>query len=299
MTDFKQETMSFWSDKITLFPGNKKLKCGNNVLNTDKPLIMGILNLTPDSFFDGGRYTKKDTWISQVEKMIQEGASIIDLGAVSTRPGAVYVPEEEEITRLLPALELLASRYPETVFSVDTFRSTVAKLSAAAGAGIINDISGGKLDEELIKTVAFTGLPYILMHMQGSPSDMQKNPVYENVTHEISTYFEEKLTILHSAGIQQVILDPGFGFGKTAEHNFRLLRELNIFKQSGYPLLVGISRKSMIYKLLEITPEEALPATSALHMAAIINGVDILRVHDVKEAVQVLKLAESYMRATE
>ena len=283
--------MNFWSDKITPFSGNKTLKCGNIELNIDKPLVMGILNLTPDSFFDGGRYTSKDAWISQTEKMVQDGASIIDLGAVSTRPGARNISEEEEIARLLPALELLVKKYPKTVFSIDTYRAKVAELTAAAGAGIINDISGGTMDTRLIETVAATGLPYILMHMQGTPSNMQKNPVYEDVTKEVCTFFDQKLVLLHQAGIQQVILDPGFGFGKTLNHNYKMLHELDSFKQSGYPVLVGISRKSMIYKLLEITPEESLPATSALHMIALLNGADILRVHDVKEAVQVIQLA--------
>ncbi|MDO9255773.1 MAG: dihydropteroate synthase [Bacteroidales bacterium] len=259
---------------------------------------MGILNLTPDSFFDGGRYANENAWISQTEKMIREGASIIDLGAISTRPGAKHVTEKEEISRLIPTLEILTKRYPETVFSVDTYRSKVAKLSAEAGAGIINDISGGSMDAALIDTVADTGLPYILMHMQGTPSDMQKNPVYENVTKEIGDFFEKNLFALHNSGIHQVILDPGFGFGKSIEHNFKLLRELSTFKLYGFPILVGISRKSMIYKLLDIKPDEALPATTALHLAALLNGVDILRVHDVKEAVQVIKLAETYTNAS-
>ena len=283
--------MNFWSDKITPFSGNKTLKCGNIELNIDKPLVMGILNLTPDSFFDGGRYTSKDAWISQTEKMIQDGASIIDLGAVSTRPGAQNISEEEEIARLMPALELLVVKYPKIVFSIDTYRAKVAELTAAAGAGIINDISGGTMDPRLIETIAATGLPYILMHMQGTPANMQKNPVYEDVTKEVCSFFDQKLVLLHQAGIQQVILDPGFGFGKTLNHNYKMLHELDSFKQSGYPVLVGISRKSMIYKLLEITPEEALPATSALHMIALLNGADILRVHDVKEAMQTIKLA--------
>lgn len=291
--------MSFRSDKSTLFPGNKTLKCGNNVLNTDKALVMGILNLTPDSFFDGGRYSNAEAWISQTEKMIQDGATIIDLGAVSTRPGANHVTEEEEVTRLIPALKLLSKKYPETVFSVDTFRSNVAKLSAEAGAGIINDISGGSMDVGLIETVAATGLPYILMHMQGTPSTMQSKPDYADITKEISHFFDKNISHLHASGISQVILDPGFGFGKSIEHNFRLLHELRVFKQYSFPILVGISRKSMIYKLLDITPDEALPATSALHLAALLNGADILRVHDVKEAVQVIKLAETYMKAAE
>ena len=283
--------MNFWSDKITPFSGNKTLKCGNIELNIDKPLVMGILNLTPDSFFDGGRYSIRDAWISQTEKMVQDGASIIDLGAVSTRPGAQNISEEEELARLMPALELLVVKYPKIVFSIDTYRAKVAELTAAAGAGIINDISGGKMDPRLIETIAATGLPYILMHMQGTPANMQTNPVYENVTKEVGAFFDQKLISLHHAGIQQVILDPGFGFGKTIVHNYKMLHELDSFKQSGYPVLVGISRKSMIYKLLEITPEESLPATSALHMIALLNGADILRVHDVKEAMQVIKLA--------
>ncbi len=290
--------MSFWSDKSTPFPGNKILKCGNNVLNTDKPLVMGILNLTPDSFYDGGRYANEDAWISQTEKMIREGASIIDLGAVSTRPGAKQVTEKEEIARLIPTLHLLTRRYPKTVFSVDTYRSEVVKLSADAGAGIINDISGGSMDSGLIETTANTGLPYILMHMQGTPSDMQRNPVYENITSEISQFFERNLKDLKDSGVSRIILDPGFGFGKSIEHNYQLLHELSVFKQFGFPVLVGISRKSMIYRLLEITPEGALPATTALHMLALLNGADILRVHDVKEATEVIKLAEIYMNAS-
>jgi dihydropteroate synthase len=260
---------------------------------------MGILNLTPDSFYDGGRYKNTDQWISQTERMIKEGASIIDLGAVSTRPGAQHVTEEEEIARLIPAVQTLTARFPQTVFSVDTFRSKVAKLSADSGAGIINDISGGSSDEELIETVASTRLPYILMHMQGTPATMQSNPDYIDVTYEIQDFFENKITFLKESGIHEVILDPGFGFGKSIEHNYKILGELTVFKKYGFPILVGISRKSMIYKLLDITPEEALPATSALHLAALFNGADILRVHDVKEAVQMIKLSKTYMNAME
>jgi dihydropteroate synthase len=291
--------MSFWSDKSTAFSGNRVLKCGNNVLNMDKPLVMGILNLTPDSFFDGGRYADTVAWITQTEKMISDGASIIDLGAVSTRPGAELVSEADEIKRLIPVVELLTAKFPDTIFSVDTYRANVAKLSADAGAGIINDISAGSMDTEMIKTVASTGLPYILMHMQGTPAEMQTNPLYKDITAEIGDFFEQKLEILQNAGIDQVILDPGFGFGKSIAHNFRLLNQLNVFKKYGYPLLVGLSRKSMIYKLLEITPDEALPATTALHLAALLNGADILRAHDVKEAVQAIKLATAYMKAGE
>ena len=194
---------------------------------------------------------------------------------------------------------MLVKAFPQTVFSVGTYRSGVAKLSAQAGAGIINDISGGSLDTELIATVAATGLPYILMHMQGTPSTMQKNPVYENVIQEVSQFFEQKLEILQKADIKQVIVDPGFGFGKSIEHNYKMLNQLSVFKKWGCPLLVGLSRKSMIYKLLEINPEKALPGTNALNMLAVLNGADILRVHNVKEAVQVIKLAEAYTKAAE
>ena len=288
--------MNFWTDKSTSFSRITSLKCGDNVLNTDKPLVMGILNLTPDSFFDGGRYTREDAWISQADKLIDEGAAIIDLGAVSTRPGSDVVTEDEEIGRLLPAIELLAARHPKTVFSIDTYRGRVATLAANAGAGIINDISGGSLDAGLIPAVAATGLPYILMHMQGTPVNMQLNPVYENVTEEVIRFFEEKLLILQQSGINQVILDPGFGFGKTVDHNYRLLRDMPLLKQAGFNILAGISRKSMIYKPLEITPGESLPATAAINLLAVLNGADILRVHDVKEAVQVIKLAEIYQK---
>ncbi|MFZ4550004.1 MAG: dihydropteroate synthase, partial [Bacteroidales bacterium] len=250
--------MAIWSDKITPFPGNRTLNCGNNVLIIDKPLVMGILNLTPDSFFDGGYYANPDSWISQTEKMISEGASIIDLGAVSTRPGAEYVSEESEIKRLIPGLEMLVKRFPKMVFSVDTYRSRVAKHAASAGAGLINDISAGSLDAELLKTVGETGLPYILMHIQGTPQTMQVNPDYKDVTEEVCLFFGQKLAEAAEAGIKEIMLDPGFGFGKTIEHNYQLLNKLNIFKQFGCPVLVGLSRKSMIYKLLEISPAESL-----------------------------------------
>ena len=288
--------MDFWTDKITSFSRTTSLKCGHNILTTGKPLVMGILNVTPDSFFDGGRYTREDAWISQADKMVEEGADIIDLGAVSTRPGSDVVTEEEEISRLMPAIELLAARHTKTVFSIDTYRGRVATLAACAGAGIINDISGGSIDGGLIQAVAATGLPYVLMHMQGTPLNMQLNPVYENVTEEVIRFFEEKLLILHESGIGQVILDPGFGFGKTVDHNYRLLRDLGILKQAGFMVLAGISRKSMIYKPLGITPGESLPATAAVNLVALLNGADILRVHDVKEARQVIKLAEIYER---
>ena len=296
---FNEENMNFLSDKITPFSGNIFLRCGKNELKVDKPLVMGILNITPDSFYDGGRYTNIDACISQTEKMILEGAPIIDIGAVSTRPGAAEVSEEEEISRLLPVIETLTLRFSQMVFSVDTYRAKVVKLTAEAGIGIINDISGGKMDHRLTDEVAASGLPYILMHMQGTPADMQLNPSYFNVSREIDTFFEQKLTQLEKAGIKQIILDPGFGFGKSIEHNYSVLSQLRLFKRHGFPVLAGISRKSMIYKLLQIDPNDALAGTSALQMLAVLNGADILRVHDVKEAVHVIKLAEAYSKAME
>jgi dihydropteroate synthase len=297
--DFKEKIMVFRSDKITSFSGNNSLQCGKNALYLDKPLVMGILNLTPDSFFEGSRYNEINACLSQTEKMISDGASIIDVGAVSTRPGAHFVSEEEELSRLLPVIEALIHKFPDTVFSVDTFRSKVVKLAAEAGAGIINDISGGRFDEALIHAVASTGLPYILMHMQGTPETMQEKPVYKDVVSEIGNFFELNIKTLKEAGIQQIILDPGFGFGKTLEHNYQLLQGLNTLTRSGFPVLVGLSRKSMIYKLLNITPDDALNGSSAIHMIALLNGADILRVHDVKEAIQVIKLAGAYSRTLE
>lgn len=256
----------------------------------DKPLVMGILNLTPDSFFDGGRYLLSEAWLAQTEKMIGEGAAIIDIGAVSSRPGAKSVSEEEELSRLIPVLSVLVKRYPATIFSVDTYQAKVAKVSADAGAGIINDISGGRMDAQMLETVANTGLPYILMHMQGVPENMQNNPSYSDVIAEVNLFFKKSIQTLKQKGIREVIIDPGFGFGKTIPHNYSLLQNLGSLKQPGYPLLVGISRKSMIYKLLEISPEESLNATSALQLIALLKGADILRVHDVKEAVQIIKV---------
>jgi len=298
-TDFNIGAMSFWSDKITSFSGNTPLRCGKNMLKMDKPLVMGILNLTPDSFYDGGQYLNPDAWMAHTEKMIDEGASIIDVGAVSTRPGSTGVSENEEIDRLIPVIDKLTCQWPGIVFSVDTFRSEVARLAYEAGAGIINDVSAGSMDRDLLTTVAATGLPYVVMHMQGNPSNMQVNPAYADVCTEVGQFFNEKIIKVKDAGIEQVILDPGFGFGKSIDHNYRLLRKMYLYKETGYPLLVGLSRKSMIYKLLDITPDEALPATTALNMLAVMNGADILRVHDVKEAVQAIKLAESFTKAAE
>jgi dihydropteroate synthase len=280
--------------KCTAFSINRSLQCGDKIITLDKPLVMGILNLTPDSFFDGGRYQEQDQFISHSEKMLEEGADILDLGAVSTRPGAAEVSEREELKRLIPALQILVKRFPQTIFSVDTYRSNVAKVAADNGAGIINDISGGNLDNHMFETIATLNTPYVLMHMKGEPSNMQQNPVYQNVVAEVSEFFESGIGKLKELGFSQVILDPGFGFGKTIPHNYALLRHLDQLRKFGFPVLVGISRKSMINKLLDIKSNDALHATGVLNTIALLGGADILRVHDVKEAIQVIKVVNAF-----
>jgi dihydropteroate synthase len=275
------------------------LQCGDKIITLDVPRVMGILNLTPDSFYDGGRYQLHDQYLSRTEQMLNEGADIIDIGAISTKPGSSDVTEKEEMQRLLRALSLLVRKFPKAIFSVDTFRSSVAKYAAEAGAGIINDISGGNLDEQMFETVASLNIPYILMHMRGIPSIMQLNPTYGDVVSEIDQFFRKKVAALKEVGVNQVIIDPGFGFGKTIEHNYKLLKHLEIFKKIGPPILIGVSRKSMINKLLKIKPEEALNATSALHTLALLKGADILRVHDVKEAVQVIKVVNAFQNGSD
>ncbi len=256
---------------------------------------MGILNLTPDSFFDGGRYASEKSILEQVEKMLEEGASIIDIGAYSTRPGAAEVSEEIEFERLFPVIHLIRKTFKSAVFSVDTFRSKIARLCIEAGVDIINDISGGTLDDEMFTTIAQSNVPYVLTHLQGSPQNMQKNPHYTNVVEEVSNFFHKKIKELTQRGINQLIIDPGFGFGKTNEHNFELLRSLQTFGGLGYPILAGLSRKSMIGRVLDIKNEDSLNGTTSLNTIALLNGATILRVHDVKEAVECIKLTQKYL----
>ena len=255
-----------------------------NLIDLNEPKIMGILNLTPDSFFDGGRFNSEESAVQQTEKMINEGAFFIDLGACSTRPGAAEISEDEEQKRLYPVLEKLINTFPEVYFSVDTYRSTVAEGSLDRGAAMINDISGGQFDSKMMETVGNYPAPYVLMHILGTPQKMQENPQYQNVTQEVLYYFSEKVQLAYEKGINDVIIDPGFGFGKTLEHNYELFNNLDLFHSLELPLLVGVSRKSMIYKKLSITPEEALNGTTALHSLALNKGAHILRVHDVKQA---------------
>jgi dihydropteroate synthase len=255
------------------------------------PRVMGVINITPDSFYDGSRYSDTGSIVSAARRMIDEGADIIDVGGYSSRPGAKNISAEEEKARVLGAIRLISSEMPEAVISVDTFRSEIAREAISeCGADIINDISGGEADPGMFQLVAELQVPYVIMHMQGTPSDMQKNPVYEDVVADILKWFGMKLVKLQSMGVRDIIIDPGFGFGKTTEHNFEILRRLDDFRITGMPLLAGLSRKSMIWKTLGITPAEALNGTSVLNMTALMNGADILRVHDVKEAVQAVRL---------
>ncbi len=276
--------------KDTLFYPKKTLNLGGKLIDLSTPLVMGILNLTPDSFYDGGSYLNEKQALKRAEQMILEGASIIDLGAYSTRPGAEDISVEEEIKRLIPILKKIRTEFPNVPISIDTFRSEVALRSSEIGIELINDISGGSMDDTMFETVAKLKVPYILMHIKGKPVNMQKNPVYKDILAEMMLYFTKKINQLNLLGVQDIILDPGFGFGKTLEHNYKLMHKLEIFKILNLPLMVGVSRKSMIYKLLESTPEESLNGTSILNTLALQKGASLLRVHDVKQAVEAIKI---------
>lgn len=268
----------------------KSIQCKGKLVSLDSPKIMGILNVTPDSFFDGGMYKDETSILLQVEKMLNDGATFIDVGAYSSRPNAPHVTEEEEKQRLLPIVELILKKFPETIISIDTFRANVAKEAVEVGASLINDISAGNLDMNMMPTVGKLGVPYIMMHMQGTPQTMQQNPTYENIVKELLYYFSEKIAEAKSYKINDIIIDPGFGFGKTVSHNYSILKQLELFKLLEFPILAGVSRKSMIYKVLETSPQEALNGTSVLHTIALQKHASILRVHDVKEAMECIKL---------
>ena len=281
-------------NKDTSFQKTRSIQIGKNILDFSRPRIMGILNLTPDSFYDGGRYFNEELWFSQTLKMISEGADIIDIGAFSSRPGAEMISTEEEIERLLTPLKLLKSEFPDAVFSIDTFRSEVAKTCIEAGAHIINDIAGGSMDEKMFETIATLKVPYILMHMHGTPQDMQKVPITENIIEKVHTFLEKQVIKLQTLGVEDIILDPGFGFGKTLECNYNLLSGMEKTRIDNLPILVGVSRKSMINNVLQTKPEEALNGTTVINTLALMNGADILRVHDVTEARQTIDLMEHY-----
>lgn len=270
------------------------LNCKGRLLVVDNPIVMGIINVTPDSFYAGSRQNNIAAILEQAGKMIRDGATMLDIGGQSTRPGSTLLKPEEELERIMPALEALHKQWPEIFISVDTFYSQVALHALAAGACIVNDISAGALDVNMIPLVADSKAPYVCMHMRGTPQNMQQNPVYEDVTKEILDFFITKAAECKKAGINDLIIDPGFGFGKTIAHNFSLLKNLAAFKILDKPILAGISRKSTIYKTLGIKAEEALNGTTALHMLALQNGASILRVHDVKEAMEVIKLFLAY-----
>jgi dihydropteroate synthase len=274
----------------TFFLKKNTINCKGKLVNLDELAVMGILNLTPDSFFDGGKHNNEQIIVDEVKKMLDDGASIIDIGGYSSRPGAANVSEPEELNRVVPIVELLVNKFPEIIISIDTFRSEVAKQTVKAGAAIINDISAGNMDEKMFATVKELQVPYIIMHMQGTPETMQENPTYNNVTLDVIDFFAKKVNKLNKLGVNDIIIDPGFGFGKTVEHNYELLNNLEQFEILEAPILVGFSRKSMINKVLNTTPKEALNGTTTLNTLALSKGANILRVHDVLEAKQVVQL---------
>lgn len=266
------------------------INCLGKLIDLEQPRIMGILNLTPDSFYDGGRFNSSDLILKQAAIMLEEGATFIDLGAYSSRPGAAHIPEEEELARLLPVVDMLISSFPGVLLSVDTFRSSVAERCLDRGVAAINDISAGGLDPKMMATVASYRVPYIMMHMKGRPQDMQEKAQYEDPVGELLYYFSEKLAQARLLGINDCILDPGFGFAKTIDQNYMLLWRLDQITEFGFPLMVGLSRKSMIYHALNSSAKESLNGTTALNMVALLKGARILRVHDVKEAMECVSL---------
>ena len=266
------------------------INCKGNLIDLSQPKVMGILNITPNSFYDGGKYKEENQVLNQVEKMIQDGATFIDVGAYSSKPNAEFVSEQEELNRLLPITDLLLNKFPNILLSVDTYRSQVAKKAVENGVAIVNDISAGILDEKMIETVAKLQVPYIMMHMKGNPQTMQSLANYEDVVKEMILYFSERIQVARSFGMNDIIIDPGFGFAKTLEQNYEVLQKLELFSILELPLLAGISRKSMIYKTLQNSPEEALNGTTVLNTIALQKGAKILRVHDVKEAMECVTL---------
>ncbi|QQR87118.1 MAG: dihydropteroate synthase [Flavobacteriales bacterium] len=262
------------------------------------PMVMGIINATTDSFHGASRATTVDDALHLADRLLTEGASILDIGGASSRPGSSEVPESEELGRVVPIIEAIARRFPDALLSIDTWRARVAHDAANAGAGMVNDIGAGLLDEAMFNTVAKLGVPYVAMHMQGTPATMQQSPVYGDVAAEVTLYLSQRLSAAHNAGIADVILDPGFGFGKSTAHNYTLLKELPRVKNLGAPLLLGLSRKRMINEVLGTKPEEALNGTTSLNTIALLHGADILRVHDVKEAVECVRLVNAWASAT-
>ncbi|MDG1714154.1 dihydropteroate synthase [Lacinutrix sp.] len=270
------------------------INCKGKLVDLSTPKVMGVLNVTPDSFYDGGFYKDESKIINQVQKMLDDGATFIDVGAYSSKPNADEVSQEEELLRILPTLKLLVKQFPNSIISVDTFRAEVAKQCVDNGAALINDISAGHLDNTMLETIAKLQVPYIMMHMLGTPQTMQEHANYNNILKEVLFYFSERIASARALGIKDLIIDPGFGFAKTLEQNFELLNQLEGFNIADMPLLVGVSRKSMIYKTLNTTADKALNGTTALNMVALQKGAKILRVHDVKEAVECVTLFNQF-----
>jgi dihydropteroate synthase len=266
------------------------INCNGNLIDLSTPKVMGILNVTPNSFYDGGKHKEINSIIHQVDKMLSEGADFIDIGAYSSKPSAEFVSEEEEIKRLVPIVKSLVETFPNIILSVDTFRAQVAKASVENGVTMVNDIAAGLLDDKMLETVAELKVPYIMMHMRGNPQTMQSLTDYNDIVKEMIFYFSERIQKARSFGISDIVIDPGFGFAKTVEQNYEVLHKMELFEMLELPLLAGVSRKSMIYKVLESSPQEALNGTSVLNTIALQKGAKILRVHDVKEAVECIKL---------
>lgn len=271
------------------------INCKGHLIDLNRPKVMGILNLTPDSFYDGGKYKSVEGILKQVEKMNHEGATFIDIGAFSSRPSAKNISEKDELSRLIPILKLIIEEFPDILISIDTFRSRIASEAVNLGACMVNDISGGSLDKEMFATVAKLQVPYILMHMVGTPQTMQQNVHYKNIINDIIFYFSQKVFELRKLGLNDLILDPGFGFSKTLDQNYELLQKLELFSCLDLPVLAGLSRKSMLYKFLDLNPEKALNATTSVNTIALMKGAKILRVHDVKEAVEAVSIFEKMM----
>lgn len=278
------------TSKNTLLPVQTTMQSKGRLLHLTDPIVMGILNVTPDSFYNKGRDSSLEALLANATKMLDHGATILDIGGATTKQGSAFIDVEEELQRVIPVVAAIHKKHPEAWLSIDTYHARVAREAVAAGASIVNDVSSGRFDEAMIETVAMLRVPYVVMHMQGTPANMQDNPQYEDVVYEVRDELRLICDKCTAAGIKDVIVDPGFGFGKTVAQNFALLRELNTLRILGKPLLAGISRKSMIYKTLNLQPEQALNGTTALHMVALQQGVSILRAHDVKEAVEVIKL---------
>jgi dihydropteroate synthase len=280
--------------KDTFFCPKKSLSCRGKIINLSHPVVMGIVNVSPDSFYEGSRAFDIDTVLKRTGRMLEEGATFIDLGAASSRPGSPLISSKEEQDRLIPILRAVVKAFPDALFSTDTYRADTAMAALNEGAAMINDISGGQIDPNMFATIASYQVPYVLMHMQGTPGNMQTNPVYTDLIREVSGFFAEHTSKLKEMGVHDIIIDPGFGFGKTLEHNYQLLSQLDYFQFIGYPILAGVSRKSMINRVLHTSPEQALNGTTVLNTIALLKGATILRVHDVKEAMEAIKIFNIY-----